>query len=421
MQLNVSYDLRPKRASVNTSIVMDGFGIGFETGQHTIAEDFELPIRPDDVVLFTGASGSGKSSLMRNTGEQLRDQSGTKVVNVDDLELPDRVLVDALGVPVHESLALLSACGLAEARLLLRTPNELSDGQRYRFRLALALAQHPDWVIADEFTATLDRTLAKIVAFNIRRLAHRTGIGFLLATTHDDVASDLDPSLHVVCRLDGRMECTRNDEPISPRKISFFDDLKITVGSKTDWPAFADWHYRSHHLGLVKRVSVLWHGEEKIGICVFASPPISLSQRNRFFGLNGGWSRTSLRALNSQLVTLSRVVLHPSYRGAGLAAWFIRESCRACPWPWIETLAQMGHLNPFFEKAGFVRVGVTQSKNQSRRGHSAIYGGNRNGQTKISHETHEKSRHSQPVYYVFDNRSEAARDQGQEVRAGKED
>ena len=405
MQITVAYGFRPKRASVNTSIVMDGFGIGFETGQHTIAEDFELPIQPGDVVLFTGASGSGKSSLMRNASEQLRRQAGTKVVNVDDLELPDRVLVDALGVSVQEALALLSACGLAEARLLLRTPNELSDGQRYRFRLALALAQHPNWVIADEFTATLDRTLAKIVAFNIRRLADRSVTGFLLATTHDDVADDLDPSLHVVCRLDGRMECTRSDPPTSRRTISFFDDLKITVGSKADWPAFADWHYRSHHLGLVKRVSVLWHGEEKIGICVFASPPISLSQRNRFFGLNGGWSRTSLRALNSQLVTLSRVVLHPSYRGAGLAAWFIRESCQACPWPWIETLAQMGHLNPFFEKAGFVRVGVTQSKNQSRTGHSAIYGGNRNGQTKISRETHEKSRHSQPVYYVFDNRS----------------
>ncbi len=409
MQLSVTYDFCPKQASLNTSIVMDGFGIGFETGQHTIADDFELPIQSGDVVLFTGASGSGKSSLMRATATQLRNRPETKVVDVEQLELSDRVLVDALNVPVHEALALLSACGLAEARLLLRTPTELSDGQRYRFRLALALAQHPDWVIADEFTATLDRTLAKIVAFNIRRLADRTGTGFLLATTHNDVTCDLDPSLHVVCRLDGRTECTRNESPTLPRRISFFDDLKITVGSKVDWPAFASWHYRSHHLGLVKRVSVLWHGEEKIGICVFASPPISLSQRNKFFGLHGRWSRTPLRALNSQLVTLSRVVLHPSYRGAGLAAWFIRESCRACPWSWIETLAQMGHLNPFFEKAGFVRVGVTQSKNQSRRGHSAIYGGNRNGQTKISQETHEKSRHAQPVYYIFDNRPEATR------------
>ena len=88
---------------------------------------------------------------------------------------------------------------------MLRTPAELSDGQRYRFRLALALSQRPQWVVADEFTATLDRTLAKVIAFNIRRLANRTGVGFLLATTHEDVAADLAPDVRVRCRLDGEV------------------------------------------------------------------------------------------------------------------------------------------------------------------------------------------------------------------------
>ena len=40
------------------------------------------------------------------------------------------------------------------------------------------------------------------------------------------------------------------------------------------------------------------------------------------------------------------------YRGAGLASDFVRASCASCPAPWIETLTVMGHLNPFFEKAG---------------------------------------------------------------------
>ncbi len=152
---------------------------------------------------------------------------------------------------------------------------------------------------------------------------------------------------------------------------------------------------------------MLWHGDEPIGICVFCSPPLSLRQRNRFFGLHGKRSRTKIRAMNSQLVILSRVVLHPTFRGAGVAAKFIRRSCELCPWPWIETLAQMGNVNPFFERAGFVRVGITKSKTQSREGHSAIYGGRRkqHGKTPlISEETHQKSRYAQPVYYVFDNR-----------------
>ena len=122
-------------------------------------------------------------------------ESTRDVLNIDTIALGGRILVDALDRPVQESLALLSACGLGEAQLLLRTPGELSDGQRYRFRLALALARKPAWIVADEFPATLDRTLAKVVAYNIRRTADRTGTGFLLATTHEDILDDLQPSL----------------------------------------------------------------------------------------------------------------------------------------------------------------------------------------------------------------------------------
>jgi len=207
MQLSVAHDFLPKQRSLRASQVMDHFGIGFETGQHVIAENLTLPIQPGDVVAFTGASGSGKSSLMRATAAQLDG-----VLNADDLQLPDHILVDALNQPVEDTLPILAACGLGEAQLLLRTPSELSDGQRYRFRLALAISHKPQWILADEFTATLDRTLAKAVAFNIRRLSERTGIGFLLATTHEDILDDLAPSLHVQCRLDGGILCHR-DEP----------------------------------------------------------------------------------------------------------------------------------------------------------------------------------------------------------------
>lgn len=163
----------------------------------------------------------------------------------------------------------------------------------------------------------------------------------------------------------------------------------------------------------MKYVTLLWHADEPIGICVFAAPARALSQRSRYFGLNGSWSRIRLQALNQQLVTLSRVVLHPTYRGAGLAAAFIRASCRSCRWPWIEALAEMGHINPFFERAGFTRVGITRPSNHSRQSHSALYGVQHDAQGRprlISTETYEKSRYSQPVYYIFDNRDHAAID-----------
>jgi len=94
---------------------------------------------------------------------------------------------------------------------------------------------------------------------------------------------------------------------------------------------------------------------------------------------------------------LSRVVLHPTYRGAGIAASFVRRACQTCPVPWIETLSAMGHANPFFERAGFVRVGVIRKRKNKRGG---AYGSGH-----LSAESSAKSRHSEPVYYVWDNRT----------------
>ncbi|MGC1276161.1 MAG: hypothetical protein WBC44_20860, partial [Planctomycetaceae bacterium] len=192
--------------------------------------------------------------------------------------------------------------------------------------------------------------------------------------------------------------------------LSFLDELEITTGTARDWPYFARWHYRSHRVGGVRFVTVLWHGDRAVGICVFTTAPLSLAGRNRYFGRSGRWSRLTIRSLNRQLVTLARVVLHPTYRGAGLATAFVRRSCRACPFPWIETLAQMGRVNPFFEKAGFVRVEVPARRRGDRAGHSSIYGPpfrratGRRVKPLVSNETHAKSRYAEPVYYVFDNR-----------------
>lgn len=206
MILNVAYDFLPKTPTANAAVVMDHFGVGFEVGRKVIADHLELSIEPGDLVLFNGASGSGKSSLMRAAASQLNS-----ILNIDTLELGTAILVDALPTSTSESLSLLAACGLGEAQLLLRTPAELSDGQRYRFRLALALSQKPRWIVVDEFTAALDRPLAKVIAFNLQKTAKRLGIGCLLATTHEDMREDLQPDLLVECRLDGETVITRRD------------------------------------------------------------------------------------------------------------------------------------------------------------------------------------------------------------------
>jgi ABC-type lipoprotein export system ATPase subunit/GNAT superfamily N-acetyltransferase len=396
--ISIRYSFRPVRRSLATGPAADLFGLPDREPEHVICENMLLDIRPGDLVLFTGQSGSGKSSLLRAAGEQLG------AVDAMALALPDRPLVDALPGTVEERLDMLAACGLSEARLLLRTPGELSDGQRYRFRLAFALSSGASFLMADEFAAHLDRTLAKVLAFNLRKLATRSGVGMLLATTHEDLTDDLQPDLWVKCR-DGHIAAERRAEGDGPhsfrRRISFAGDLWLSEGSRTDWPYFARWHYRSHHLAYVRRVVLLWHEREPIGVCVFATPAASLGLRSRCFDLKGARSRVALTALNRQLWLLSRVVLHPTYRGAGVGSAFVRRALETCPVAWIETLSAMGHANPFFERAGFKRIGVIRKQKKLKSRYGGMYA--RKG-LRVSDETVQKSRFSEPVYYVFDNR-----------------
>ena len=63
--------------------------------------------------------------------------------------------------------------------------------------------------MADEFCAMLDRTLAKVLAFNLRKLCTRTGTGALLATTHDDLIEDLQPDLLVRCHGESAIDIER--------------------------------------------------------------------------------------------------------------------------------------------------------------------------------------------------------------------
>lgn len=151
---------------------------------------------------------------------------------------------------------------------------------------------------------------------------------------------------------------------------------------------------------------MLWRRKEPVGICIFSTPAFSLRCRNRFFGLSGKRTKLAGRALNQQLITLSRVVIDPKYRGAGIASAFVRRCCELTEWPWVEALAQMGTINPFFERAGFRRVGRSRALKGNRDGHSRIYGCRK---LKLSAEAHRKSEFAEPVYYIFDNRVAAGK------------
>lgn len=92
---------------------------------------------PNQITFLTGPSGAGKSSMLRAL-QSVAPQ--TRWLDLNEIALPDVPLVDCFdGAPLDQTLALLSQVGLAEAWSYLRTPAELSEGQRWRLKLALAM------------------------------------------------------------------------------------------------------------------------------------------------------------------------------------------------------------------------------------------------------------------------------------------
>jgi uncharacterized protein len=162
---------------------------------------------PGQVVLVTGASGGGKSSLLRRLR---RFRARHRWIDVQRTRLPAVPTVDCFGpdVPVLDALKLLSRVGLGEAWTYLRTPAEISDGQRWRLRLALALraahrceATRDPILVCDEFAALLDRITACVIARMLRRAVSAAGTraSAIVATSHEDLIGALQPDVIVTC------------------------------------------------------------------------------------------------------------------------------------------------------------------------------------------------------------------------------
>ena len=160
-----------------------------------------------DIIYITGPSGAGKSVLLREIQNQIPPDER---IALDEIELPaDRAVIDCIGQPGQttiEMMRLLSYAGLSEVYHFLNSPANLSEGQKYRFRLACCLASGKKIVFADEFASNLDRITAGVIAYNVRRFAKRNGVTFFLASSHEDILADLQPDVLVVKNFTGPAE-----------------------------------------------------------------------------------------------------------------------------------------------------------------------------------------------------------------------
>jgi ABC-type dipeptide/oligopeptide/nickel transport system ATPase subunit/GNAT superfamily N-acetyltransferase len=335
------------------------FGVDRGGSEARIVGPVDVNLQPGQIVLFLGPSGSGKTTALR----QIQDHFSAGV-SVQRVRFPrNNTIVDAVAShgTLTEALELLSASGLGEPRLWIRRIDELSDGERFRARLARAVGLHARSrgevpLVCDEFCTGLHRRAAKAVAFNLRKLITRRNLTIALASSHEDIVEDLQPD--TVVHLLGCGRHTKVMRPPCETDISFANQLIIERGSKRDYDEFAAMHYRvTDELGFVDKVFVIREGPcgDRLGIVVYAHGPLELSMRNQ--ATNGKYVRNPT-AVNRDFRILRRLVVHPDVRGCGIGHRLVRETLAKVGTRYVECLAAMGAVNPVFEKAGMRRIGT---------------------------------------------------------------
>jgi hypothetical protein len=197
--------LRQHPISTKATDVCRMFGISAERlKEGDVTHRCCVDINAGDIVYITGPSGAGKTVLLRELEKSI---PASERVNINEIELSaDMAVIDCLAGDILQGLRLLSTAGLNDVFCVLNTPANLSDGQKCRFRLAMALAARKKFVFADEFCSNLDRVTAAVISYHLHKFAKRNKMAFILASSHEDILTDLSPDVLIVKELNGGTE-----------------------------------------------------------------------------------------------------------------------------------------------------------------------------------------------------------------------
>jgi ABC-type ATPase with predicted acetyltransferase domain len=188
--LSISFTSSVQRRR-RTHDIEKAFGISPENIVHPVVSNLSFECGPGVVVLITGSSGSGKTSLLGLLSRSRKSRSRTvswprnaRIATFSPLR-SRKPLIEALGITDTESaLYLMGAVGLSDVYVYLKRFSELSAGQQYRAMLAKAISSGANVWMADEFCANLDAVTANVVAEGVQKLARRLGSALIVASSH---------------------------------------------------------------------------------------------------------------------------------------------------------------------------------------------------------------------------------------------
>jgi putrescine transport system ATP-binding protein len=187
-------------------------------GDFVAVDDVSLEIYKKEIFCLLGASGCGKTTLLRMLAGFERPSSGRIYIDGVDMttippyERPVNMMFQSYAIFPHMSVEQNVAFGLKQEGLpkdeiaqrvndMLslvklgpfgkRKPHQLSGGQRQRVALARSLVKKPKLLLLDEPLAALDKKLREHTQFELINIQETLGVTFVVVTHDQEEAMTL--------------------------------------------------------------------------------------------------------------------------------------------------------------------------------------------------------------------------------------